>query len=318
MTRWGFDSYASLPDPAHAYQQGWRVSARYISGIVNKDTTAAEQQADHAAGLDTLINWELNINDALQGVPAGQSVGQRASSMAHNLGAPTHNPDGTRVAIYYSCDTAASADQVRGYYQGIRSVTDYAVGAYGGTEMAQLLHEGVIDYWWQAAPGSWNGHPTSDFATDPAACVRQYANVPAAAPANPGIPIDVNEFTAADCGLWLAKGGPEVLDQNDPFIQAQKVVNADLQARVAEIQNSFDGQDPDPLDPTGQRKIGLRFLLFEVAKEVGQIKSELEAMKSATTTTGPAGTFTMSDADMDRLVTKVLDGQRAHPSAPIA
>lgn len=201
-SRWGFDSYSHVLDPAHAYAQGWRVSSRYISGVVNKDTTASEQAAIHAAGLDSLINYELATDDALQGFGAGQTVGRHANAMTLALGAPTHNPDGTRVAIFFSCDMAATANQVRSYYQGLRTTTDYAIGAYGGIEMLTLLREGVIDYWWQANAGSWSGHNSSNFPTDPAACIRQYVGSPFGSPPNPGFGIDTNEFLGADCGLW--------------------------------------------------------------------------------------------------------------------
>jgi hypothetical protein len=164
--------------------------------------------------------------------------------------------------------------------------------------MAVLLSEGTIDYWWQANPGSWSGHPSSTFPTDPAACVRQYVGMPAGCPPNPGFSIDVDEFIADDCGLWKSP-----LTQGDDLTPDQAKQLADIHAAMFE--------NVDNSGPSGLSGSGMPWAANETLMLARQIQDQIAKL-------GPVAPGSiLSPADVKAVVDGVLAGMREHPSAPM-
>jgi hypothetical protein len=217
---------------------------RYLGGSKDKDLTTAEVAEAHASGLDIGLNYEGDTSDADGGFAGGVRSATIANDQADALGAPT---DGS-VWIYYSVDTARTADQVRPYYQGIASVGRRPAAGYGGTEIRQMKREGLCRAWWQANAGSWSGFNTSDFPTDPEADMRQYVAV---ANPIPGASIDQNDQMAPDCGLWLAPNSTNPgHDDLSPAEIAAIESHLDLTVRSAEatINKAQDDHATDVLN----------------------------------------------------------------------
>ncbi|MDQ6613997.1 MAG: DUF1906 domain-containing protein [Actinomycetota bacterium] len=203
VLRRGFDASFSLPSAQRAAQVGYTVAMRYLSHDPGKNLTATEVATDHALGIDVGLNWETTTNATLQGFAQGVADATEANHQADQLGAPQN------VCIYYSTDTGATADQVRAYYQGAKSIKRRPVGGYGGSlALLPLLNEGTISKWWQANAGSWSGFNTSNFPSHPQAHIRQL--VTPTLP-SPGGALDENEILSVDCGLWPAKIGANLM-----------------------------------------------------------------------------------------------------------
>jgi hypothetical protein len=63
--------------------------------------------------------------------------------------------------VFYACDTFATADQVRPYFQGVHSMASRPVGWYGGIGVGlQLQAEGLVEHIWAANATSWSGYAT--------------------------------------------------------------------------------------------------------------------------------------------------------------
>lgn len=202
VLRKGSDSY-SAANPAVMTALRLDFAMRYCGMGSGKLLTVAEAQALHAAGFDILLNPELDSSDGSGGFNQGVRYATIANNHADALGAPQ------TAVLVFSIDADRSADWVRPYFQGIKSVGRRAAGGYGGTEMLAMLNEGLIRVWVQANAGSWSGEHSSNFPTHPRAHFRQH------------LPVTVNGFNydpedqiapTDQCGFWLSPQSPIVID----------------------------------------------------------------------------------------------------------
>ena len=186
----GFDASWGWPNLQQAWDAGYRAIAGYLSRDQSKNWTMQRIATARAIGFDCLFNFEDRTDNYLGGYQQGQTDATLANDEADNLGAPAS------VWIWYSVDTAASADAVRPYFQGIRSMSRRGIAGYGGSEILQLLHEGVILGWWEANALSWSGGKMS-----PDANVQQIIGHTL----NAGGSTD-EDWLYSTAGLWLGKG----------------------------------------------------------------------------------------------------------------
>src|SRR5215468_926962 len=71
-TRTGVDYSWARPSPQGLVSAGYTFAARYVSfDTTGKNLTASEASALHAAGIDIVVNWETNADDALDGFSGG-------------------------------------------------------------------------------------------------------------------------------------------------------------------------------------------------------------------------------------------------------
>lgn len=140
------------PSPEALRAAGFVGAIRYVSpDRTGKNIDAAERDRLRGAGLALTLNWESTTHRALEGWAAGRQDALDADRMADALGYPPN------AAIYWSCDTYATADQVRPYYQGVAANARRPVGAYGGSRaIVPLLNERIVAYYWQAKATSWS------------------------------------------------------------------------------------------------------------------------------------------------------------------
>ena len=196
---YGVDYSWARPDPNQLAGDGYQFAARYLSYTgVGKNLSAGEADALRAAGVDVVVVWEQNANDALQGYQRGVSDAQTADAQAHADGMPDGRP------IYFAVDFDASPNDqgaLDAYFDGVASVLGHdRTGAYGGYYVIQRLFDnGKINYGWQTY--AWSGGQW-----DPRAQLRQIEN---------GIPgdMDKDEAVAPDFGQWGAQvmTGPPTL-----------------------------------------------------------------------------------------------------------
>lgn len=140
--------------------QGVGYVVRYICGNPTswKQTTPAEVQMLHAAGMPILLVWELAAERPLQGGPAGRRDGYLAAQDAIRLGYPRD------VAVLAAFDfnvTAANRSVCVAYWRefvdAYRSVRgpDALVGMYGDWDMIEAgKAESAVN--WQPNAWSWS------------------------------------------------------------------------------------------------------------------------------------------------------------------
>lgn len=292
--RKGVDSYRHL-NGAEAQADGIGWWMRYLGGSADKDATAAEIADAHSHGVDVGLNYEGGTGDYAGGFQGGVAAATQANNQADALGAPK---DGT-VWIWYSIDTAATADQVRPDFQGLNSVKRRPVAGYGGTEIRQMKAEGLCRGWWEANAGTWSGHQSSNFTTDTGADIRQVIGGPA-----PNT--DGNWQMSPDCGFWLApanQGGPEMLDPVDPIVvELRSQANTQAQ-QIAIILNRLDG--PDLTGPDG-KPTGMHWALKAVQDDLAKLIGQPQGPHAQG---GAAG---LSDADKDDIANRVLSVLARH------
>src|SRR5215470_10542599 len=72
VTRMGVDYSWARPSPQGLVSAGYTFASRYVSfNTTGKNLTASEASALRAAGIDIVVNWEQNAQDALGGSSAG-------------------------------------------------------------------------------------------------------------------------------------------------------------------------------------------------------------------------------------------------------
>lgn len=149
----GIDFSGSKPAPQAVRSAGYSFVLGYISHDVNKDLSPAQILNYRAAGLEVYLVFETTASRALAGRAAGVSDAQYAASVAKSRGYPDHLP------IFFADDTDSTADQVRPYFQGVRSVLGDRTGGYGGKKVTEpLAADGTITWVWQSA--AWSIPPT--------------------------------------------------------------------------------------------------------------------------------------------------------------
>lgn len=142
------------PAPAAIKAAGIAGVIRYVTGK-DKALSATEAQSLRANGLWIGLVHEGAAGDALLG---------RQKGVEDTL-ADTHALDlilcPRSAVVFYACDTFATVDQVRPYFQGVHSIAARPVGWYGGLGVGLQLHaEGLVDYVWAANATSWSGFAT--------------------------------------------------------------------------------------------------------------------------------------------------------------
>ncbi len=243
LPRRGYDAF-SPPDAGAAKAAGYEFGMHYgAGGTKNKWLTHAVRTANHNAGIDVGLNYEGDESDADSGFAGGVKNATKANDFFDSLDAPTD------VAIYYSVDTARTADQIREYFRGIASVGRRPVGGYGGTEMLAMLDEGLIRYWWQANAGGWSGFQTQHFPSHPRACIRQFVDVTNPIPI-PHAQVGEQQFANIkqdeqlmdDCGLWLSPTSTQGDMLSAADIQA---IEAHIDATVRDAERTINKAQDD-------------------------------------------------------------------------
>jgi hypothetical protein len=159
-------SHPSIPGLVAA---GIRLACRYLSHTSDKNLTASEARALHAAGIGVLLNWEQGADSALDGTARGAADGRDAANLAASLGAPHGR------TIYFSVDWSATTGQyaaIDAYFRGVKTglAGRYEVGVYGHASLIEHLHaKGLASGFWQTY--AWSGGRLSTVAD-----LYQYSN----------------------------------------------------------------------------------------------------------------------------------------------
>lgn len=316
----GFDASWGWPDLQAAWNAGYRFICGYYSRDASKNWTPQRIAQARAIGFDCLSNFEDRIDNFRGGFPQGVADAKSANDQMDAHGWPAN------TWPYYSVDTAATVDEVRPYFQGIVSVGRRLDGGYGGTEIDQLLHEGIVKGWWEANAGSWSGHASSSFLTDLDAAVRQIVGrtLP-----SPGGSID-EDWLYSTAGLWLAANHPAappaIRHQGDTSMLfrhssgAMILANPELvgltQTQAAAIDAAYkaaaaSGGPPVVNDDSLFAAVG--------TSKLGQAAAAIEAMIKAAPAGTPgsaASTSPLTDADKLAIEDGVISRLAAHLQAP--
>jgi hypothetical protein len=159
----------SHPSISGLVAAGIRLACRYLSHNSDKNLTASEAQALHAAGIGVLLNWEQGADSALDGNTRGVTDGRDAANLAASLGAPHGR------TIYFSVDWSATTGQypaIDAYFRGVKTglAGRYEVGVYGHAFLIEHLHsKGLATGFWQTY--AWSGGRLSSVAD-----LYQYSN----------------------------------------------------------------------------------------------------------------------------------------------
>jgi hypothetical protein len=208
---------------------------RYLSRSGGpKVLTADEAHGYIAKGKAVVLNFEDAADNALRGAAQGASDAVFANDLADKLGAPSD------AWIFYSCDTAATTQQVQPYYQAAHNVGRRPVAYYGGLGVGMdLKRAGIVAGVWCANAASWSGFRTWEAMAAVArtqAHVLQHVDHPLQ-----GIPpsaYDYNEVLIPfPCwGRSVAPGpGPGPTQGEDEMAIVPRRVASSVQGRVAFI-----------------------------------------------------------------------------------
>lgn len=153
----GLDYYSLAPSEAKA--QGASFVVRYLSGVEGKDLTAFEAKELANLHIDSVVVWEREKNQALNGYLEGQMHAHTGLKLALAAGMVGSRP------IYFAVDFDTTVYDypklIQPYFEGARSVLGIErMGAYGGvTTIATLFDAGLIKWGWQTSAWSSEGHP---------------------------------------------------------------------------------------------------------------------------------------------------------------
>jgi hypothetical protein len=139
---------------AEAKRAGYAFVIRYLypDPSAPKALTALEADTIRAAGLGLGLVWETSAGRALEGAGAGLADARSANAIADGLG-----PAAAGAAIYYACDTDASAAQTQGYYGAVADVpTSRGRGAYGGVPVLLGAQTVGVPLAWVSSASSWS------------------------------------------------------------------------------------------------------------------------------------------------------------------
>jgi hypothetical protein len=124
---------------------------RYI-GDSDACISADEARRILAAGKGIAPNFEQAKDQPLRGAAQGTKDAAYANDHLDALGCPTH------VWVWYSCDTAATFDQVAPYYRAVAAAGRRPVAFYGGLQTGlALVNAGIVKGVWCANAASWSG-----------------------------------------------------------------------------------------------------------------------------------------------------------------
>jgi hypothetical protein len=196
LTARGVDYAWSHPAPDAIRGAGYTFAARYLSYDGGaKNLSAGESAALWANGVDTVVVFEEQADDALSGYPQGVADAHLAAQQSAADGILAGRP------IYFAVDFDATAGQqgaIDAYFDGVASVLGRArTGAYGGYYVVKRLFDaGKITWGWQTY--AWSGG-----LWDARAQLRQVEN---------GVSVggsyaccDADDAVAADFGQWHAR-----------------------------------------------------------------------------------------------------------------
>lgn len=111
-----------------------------------------EAKTIHDAGKAIAPNFEQNVDNALRGPTQAAHDGAYANTHALSLGIPDS------VWLWYSCDTAATYDQVAPYYEALNHPGWLPPAFYGPMQVGlKLMSAGLVKGVWVANAASWSG-----------------------------------------------------------------------------------------------------------------------------------------------------------------
>lgn len=199
MTIYGVDFSWDRPDVHCLASKGYRFVCRYLSyDTTGKNLTAIEAGAIHSAGLDLVLNWEYDPEDALNGHDKGGRVSRDANIYADHVGAPGNS------VIYFGVDFNAQPSQfatIGGYFRAINDVIGPArVGVYGGIKIVDYLYRNGLARWF------WQTYAWSGTAVHPQAHIYQYSNGHVIC----GGRLDLNRAMKPAFGQWPGAGSSQV------------------------------------------------------------------------------------------------------------
>lgn len=206
----GIDYAWDGPSPALVAASGYSFACRYLSyDTTGKNLTAGEAQALHAAGVDTVSNWEYAADAALGGYSQGVTDAQNAAAQHEQCGGPPDRP------IYFSVDfdaTEAQQAAINSYMDGVASVIGRnRAGAYGDYYVVKRLFDaGKITWGWQTY--AWSGGQWDDRAQ-----LRQVQNDITVG----GASVDLNQAMADDFGQWGTGG--DMANSDDILLLVQNM-----------------------------------------------------------------------------------------------
>ena len=191
----GVDYAWSHPAPSAIHGAGYAFAARYLSYDGGaKNLSPGESGALWANGVDVVVVFEENAENALGGYGQGVADARLANDQSIADGIPPGRP------IYFAIDFDATEGQqptIDAYFDGVASVIGRArAGAYGGFyPVSRLFDAGKIAWGWQTY--AWSGGQW-----DSRAQLRQVDN---------GVSVggslnccDADQSVAADFGQWHA------------------------------------------------------------------------------------------------------------------
>lgn len=159
LPRSGIDYAYGTPDLGRLKAAGCTFVCRYLGGDPGKDLSHDEAEWLSHAGLDIVVVFEANAQEALRGSAAGESNAVFAQGQLNRIGAP-HAP------VYFAVDFDVQPDQmppIRSYFRGaVGQLGHPRVGVYGGYPVVhELMSLDGVKYGWQTiawSGGRWSPH----------------------------------------------------------------------------------------------------------------------------------------------------------------
>jgi hypothetical protein len=186
------------PDPA-----ALAAARKAFDCVYLKDTTRADVDALHAAGLGVYLIGESTGRRSLLGSGAGQTDAVAYLAQAAALGAP---PEAAIIIAEVDFDAQpAELATIVAYYHGAQSVAGTRTWGYGGYLAVKALFDSRVitgalqTYGWSGTPTSWDGR----------AQLQQYSN--AQVIAGTGVDLD-RAMTGGLPGAWLPPTSPTAKD----------------------------------------------------------------------------------------------------------
>lgn len=291
---WGRVGGTHASHAAAVKAAGYVGAMRYLCnpGDGIKQLRGDEVAALHANGLAVGVVWETTENRSGQGFAAGQADAREANRQADSLGFPVDRP------IYYAVDFDTSADVVRPYFDGARSVGGRPVGVYGSYRVVEGLD---LDWVWQCA--AWSYGKRSNKA-------RLFQKVGYVL----GNTCDANDVLADDWGGWHPDQ-PNPLEEDDmPLTDTEKdEIAARTAQKVMEILTGraqaqsmdwafMDGAGHAQPYPTLPEVVGVINLGSAV---VGA--KVIESVKAGGAPAGPADVEAVAKAAVDEFAERLKD-----------
>ena len=196
----GIDTAARISEAAaiKLKAEGIAFAGRYlVPPGMSKELTAAEARDLHAAGLAILLCWEIDAERAKRGAQIGANDGERARTLARQMGVPTD------AAVYFAVDFMPAArdyDAIEYYFRAASgAVAPYRCGIYGPFDIVEEMHRRIPQLLiWQCV--AWSSGRISEHLS---VYQRLWSGAEAckALQAKVGFPVDLNDAKTLE-GLW--------------------------------------------------------------------------------------------------------------------